>query len=81
MGFFSLTGDEGQYRPNCLARLFVFKQIKFSAEAQQNLNRFKGRADNEPSTLVLTMSKLKLIRVTRQLDHDYYQVLREIKEL
>jgi len=56
MEFFSLTGDEGQYRPHCQARLFVFKQIKFSAEAQQSLNRFKGRADTEPSTPVLMIS-------------------------
>ena len=32
MEFFSLTGDEGSYRPPEYVSLFVFKEIMFSAE-------------------------------------------------
>ena len=76
MGFFSVTGDEGQNRPIAKLDCLFSKQIKFSAEAQQSRNRFQGRVDTEPSTPVLTISTIHRIpaktsfgvNIARQLD-------------
>ena len=50
MELFSITGDEGLYRPPWLVRLFVVKEKMFSAKQWKVLNQFYGWADTQPST-------------------------------
>ena len=38
--FFHFKGEEAQYRPPGYARLFVFKENKFSNDTRQVLNLF-----------------------------------------